>query len=73
MRSLSVGLSRSIRARAGKSSRMSSAHSGWRFTYSVMEGASPRRCLSRNSSASRSTGLRSELEPGMKSALKGRP
>src|SRR5262249_9278541 len=40
--------------------------------YSVSEGRSPLRRRAANSSASRSTGLRSELEPDMKPPLAGR-
>src|SRR5262245_47558702 len=44
---------------------MASACSGWRSTYSVIEGLSPWRRRRANSSARRSTGLRSALESGM--------
>ena len=50
------GLSPSITSRAGKNSRICSAHWGKRSAYSDGEGFSPRRRRSRNSSASRSAG-----------------
>ena len=47
---------------ASKTSRISSASSGWRSQYSLMVGFSPRLQRARNSSASTSTGLRTSLE-----------
>src|SRR5215831_3814655 len=46
---------------ASKTSRISSARSGWRSQYSLMVGFSPRLQRARNSSASNSTGPRSSL------------
>src|SRR5262245_40077633 len=53
--------------KAGNTLRMRSAHWGYLAVYSVKAGCSPRRKRSRNSSAKRSTGSRSELESGMES------
>src|SRR5205814_2734929 len=55
--------------------RISSAHWGYRWRYSAMAGRSPRRWRARNSSASRSTGLWSEVASrvAMRHPRVGRP
>src|SRR5262249_31008641 len=56
------GLSPSMTSRAGKNSRICSAHWGYFAAYSAGETGSPPRRRSRNSAASRSSGSRSEEE-----------
>src|SRR5262249_7966609 len=59
------GLRSSTISTASKTSRISSARSGWRSQYSRIVGRSPRLQRARNSSASSSTGLRASLGDDM--------